>query len=82
MLYRKGLNILLRDRLIQNLKLSYNDLASTAIDQERTMKACEVGEEKKRKRTMPGPTESSSSGAPSKYHMVYTPPMGQTHRSP
>jgi hypothetical protein len=30
----------LHDRLIQNLSLSYNDLASTAIDQEGTMKAC------------------------------------------
>jgi hypothetical protein len=47
----------LQDRLIQNLNLSYNDLASTAIDQEGTMKACEAAEEKKRKRTMPGPTE-------------------------
>jgi hypothetical protein len=32
-LYRKGLNIQLQDRLIHNLNLSYNDLASTAIHQ-------------------------------------------------
>jgi hypothetical protein len=51
-LYHKGLDIQLQDRLIQNLSLSYNDLASTAIDQEDIMKACEVVEEKKRKRTM------------------------------
>jgi hypothetical protein len=56
-LYCKGLNIQLQDRLIQNLNISYNDLASTAIDQEGTMKACEVAEEKKMKRAMPGPTE-------------------------
>jgi hypothetical protein len=41
------------------------------------MKACEVGEEKKRKRAMPGPSEGSSSGAPPKYRMIYTPPTGQ-----
>jgi hypothetical protein len=38
-LYRKGLNIQLQDRLIQNLSLSYNNLASTTIDQEGTMNA-------------------------------------------
>jgi hypothetical protein len=31
-IYRKGLNIQLHDRLIQNLSLSYNDLASTTND--------------------------------------------------
>jgi hypothetical protein len=55
--------------------LSYNDLASNAIDHEGTMKACEAAEEKKRKRTMPGPTGGNSS--PPKYRMVYTPPTGQ-----
>jgi hypothetical protein len=51
-LYRKGLNIQLQDRLVQNLNLSYNDLASIATDQEGTMRACEVAKEKKRKRTV------------------------------
>jgi hypothetical protein len=69
-LYRKRLNIQLQDCLIQKLNLSYNDLARTAIDQEGTMKACEVAEDKKRKNTMPGPTGGSSSGAPLKYCMV------------
>jgi hypothetical protein len=41
--------------LIQNLNLSYNDLPSTAIDQEGTMKSCGTAEDKKRKRTMPVP---------------------------
>jgi hypothetical protein len=76
-LYRKGLNIQLQDRLIHNMNLSYNDLASTAIDQEGTLKACEAAEEKKRKSTMPGPTGGSSSSAPQKYCMVYTPSTGQ-----
>jgi hypothetical protein len=81
-LYRKGLNIQLHDRLILNLNLSYNDLASTAIDQEGTMKACEAAEDKKKKRVMPGPTKGTSSGAPPKYRMVYTPPVGQSRRPP
>jgi hypothetical protein len=46
------------------------------------MKACEVAEGKKRKRTMPGPTGGSSSGASLKYRMVYTPPVGQLRRPP
>jgi hypothetical protein len=46
---------------------------SAAIDQERMMKAGE----KMRKRMMPGSAGScSSSGAPPKYRMVYTPPEG------
>jgi hypothetical protein len=81
-LYYKGLNIQLQDRLVQNLNLSYNDLASTAIDQEGTMRACEVAEEKKRKRITSGPTRGSSSDAPPKYRMVYTPPAGQQRRPP
>jgi hypothetical protein len=36
------------------------------------MKACEMAEEKKKKRAMPGPTIGSTNGAPQKYHMVYT----------
>jgi hypothetical protein len=60
---------------LQNM--SYNELASTAIDQVGTMRACEESEEKKRKRTMPGPTRGSSSGAPLMYRIFYTPPVGQ-----
>jgi hypothetical protein len=76
-LFRQGLIIQLQDRLILSPTLSYNKLASTTIDQEGTMRACEVAEEKKRKRTMPGSSGGSSSGAPLKYNMVYTSPMGQ-----
>jgi hypothetical protein len=41
------------------------------------MRACEESEEKKRKRTTPGPTRGSSSGAPLMYRIFYTPPVGQ-----
>jgi hypothetical protein len=79
-LYRKGLNIQLQDRLVQNLNLSCNDLASTAIDQEGTMRACEVAKEKKKKkkkRTMPGPIGGSSSSAPllAVIKCIYLPPI-------
>jgi hypothetical protein len=76
-LYRNGLAIQLQDRLVQSPNLSYNDLKSSAIDQDRTMKAIAEAEEKKRKRMMPRSSVSGgSSGAPPKYHMVYTPPGG------
>jgi hypothetical protein len=79
-LFHKGLTIQLQDHLILSQNLSYNELASAAIDQEGIMKACEVVEEKKRKRTMPGPSGGSSSGAPLKYRKIYTPPTGQPRR--
>jgi hypothetical protein len=61
--------------------LSYNELASAATDQERMMKAVAETDEKKIKRMMSGSTGSgSSSGAPPKYRMVYTPPEGQLRR--
>jgi hypothetical protein len=77
-LYCAGLTIQLQDRLVQSLNPSYNDLASAAIDQERTMKAVAEAEEKKRKRAMPESSGSGGSGgAPTKYCMVYTPLSGQ-----
>jgi hypothetical protein len=76
-LFHKGLTIQLHDRLILSQNLSYNELASAAIDQEGTMKACEAAEEKKRKSIVSGPSGGSSSGAPLKYCMIYTPPAGQ-----
>jgi hypothetical protein len=58
--------------------LSYNELASVAIDQERMMKAVAEADEKRRKRMVPESAGSgSSSGVPPKYRMVYTPPRGQ-----
>jgi hypothetical protein len=79
-LFHKGLTIQLQDRLILSQNLLYNELASTAIDQEGTMKACEVAEEKKGKRVVSEPFGGSSSDAPPKYRMIYTPPMGQPRR--
>jgi hypothetical protein len=81
-LFCKGLTIQLQDRLILSQNMSYNELASAAIDQEGTMKAYEAAKEKKRKRTMLGPSGGSSSGAPPKYRKIYTPPVGQPHRPP
>jgi hypothetical protein len=81
-LFRKGLTIQLQDRLILSQNLSYNELASAAIDQEGTMKACKAVEEKKRKRAVSGPSGGSSNGASPKYRMVYTPPTGQPRRPP
>jgi hypothetical protein len=50
---------------------------SAAIDQERMMKAIAEADEKKRMRMMTGSNGSGiSSGAPPKYHLVYTPPRG------
>jgi hypothetical protein len=76
-LYRAGLTIHLQEPLVHLSSLSYNELASAAIDQERMMKAIAEADEKKRKKLMPRSTGSgSSSGAPPKYRMVYTPPGG------
>jgi hypothetical protein len=80
--FHKGLTIQLQDRLILSQNLSYNELASAAIDQEGTMKVCEAAEEKKRKRVVSGPSEGGSSSAPLKYRMIYTPPVGQQRRPP
>jgi 4-diphosphocytidyl-2C-methyl-D-erythritol kinase len=82
-LFRKGLTIQLQDRLVHSPNLSYNDLTSAAIDQERTMKAIAEVEEKKRKWIMLGCSGSGgSSSAPPKYRMVGTPPIGQLHHPP
>jgi hypothetical protein len=77
-LYRAGLTIHLHECLVHLSILSYNELASAAIDQERMMKAVTEADEKKRERMMPGSTGSGiSSDAPPKYRMMYTPPGGQ-----
>jgi hypothetical protein len=80
-LYRARLTIHLQEHLIQFASLSYNELVSTAIDQERMMKVIAKDNERKTKRMMPGSTGSGSSrGAPPKYRMVYTPPWSQLRR--
>jgi glycine cleavage system H lipoate-binding protein len=44
-LYRVGLTIHLQERLVHLSSLSYNELASAAIDQERMMKAVAEADE-------------------------------------
>jgi hypothetical protein len=78
-LYCEGITIHLQERLGLSPNLSYNELASAAIDQEMLMKAVAEANEKKRKRMTPGSSVSGgSSGAPPKYCMVYTPPGGSS----
>jgi hypothetical protein len=81
-LYHKGLIIQLQDHLILSQSLSYNDQANATTNQQGTMRACEAAEEMKSKRSMPGSSRGSSSGAPLKYLMVYMPPVGQSRRPP
>jgi hypothetical protein len=77
-LYHNWLTIQLQDRLVQSPNLSYNDIATAAINQERTMKVVIEAEEKKRKMMTRGSSISgSSNGGPPKNGMVYTPPGGQ-----
>jgi hypothetical protein len=81
-LYHAGLTIHLQEHLVQFVSLSYNEMASAAIDHERMMKVIAEADDKKRKRMMLGSTGSgSSSSAPPKYRMVYRPPRGQLHRA-
>jgi hypothetical protein len=77
-LYHEGLTVHLQEHLGLSPNLSYNELASAAIDQERLMKAVAEANEKKRKRMMPASSASGgSSDASPRYRMVYTPPRGQ-----
>jgi hypothetical protein len=77
-MYHEGLTIHLQEHLDQFTSLSYSELASTTIDQERLMKAAVEANEKKRKRMMHRSFVSGgSSDAPPKYRMVYSPPRGQ-----
>jgi hypothetical protein len=73
----QGLTIHLQERLVHFSSLSYNELASAAIDQERMMKVIAKANEKKRKMMIPGSAGSgNSSDALPMYRMVYTPPGG------
>jgi hypothetical protein len=74
-IYLEGLTIHLQDRLVLFSNLSYNDLVSATIDQERLMKVIADADERKRKMMMSVSSGSGgSSGAFLKYRMVYTPP--------
>jgi hypothetical protein len=63
-LFCNGLNIQLQDHLVLFPDLGYNALASVAINQEGTFRACVEVEENKRKRAMPGPSGGGSGSAP------------------
>jgi hypothetical protein len=77
----KGLPSTYKSAWVFPPNLSYNELASATIDQERLMKAVAEADEKKRKRMMPAFYAScGSSSDPPKYNMVYTPPGGQLRR--
>jgi hypothetical protein len=72
-LYCAELTIHLQERLIQFSSLSYNELVSATIDQERMIKVVAEVDEEKQKNMMPGSSCSgSSSSAPPMYRMVYT----------
>jgi hypothetical protein len=80
-LYHEELTIQLQECLGQFTTLTYNELASAAIDQERLMKAVVEADEKKRKGILSrSSTSGGSSGAPPKYPMVYTPLGAQLRR--
>jgi hypothetical protein len=75
-LFRQGLNSVLREYLTLFQGCTLNDLVSTSIEQE---DACHAHmEEERKKRPMSRPT----GGAPPKYHLVYTPPLGQPRGHP
>jgi hypothetical protein len=82
-LYREGLATHLQVHLVLFFNLSYNDLVSAAIDQERLMKDVAEADEKKRKIMMSRSFGSGgSSGASPKYRTLYTPPSGQLCHPP
>jgi hypothetical protein len=72
----QGLNPVLHEHLTLFHDCTLNELMSASIEQE---DACRAHiEEERRKRPPLGPTWSASS----KYHLVYTPPLGQPHGPP
>jgi hypothetical protein len=80
-LYHAELTIHLQERLLQFTSLSYNELTSATIDQQRMMKAVAEVDKKKREKMMPGSAGSGISiSAPPKYRMMYTPSGGQLRR--
>jgi hypothetical protein len=70
-LFRRGLSLLLQDRLVQFHDLSFNALVSATIAKDGTDRAL-LEEEQKRKRDLSKPLEDSIVGATLKYRLVYT----------
>jgi hypothetical protein len=69
-LFYQGLSPVLRDHLTLFQGCTLNELVSTSIEQEDA--CCAHLEEERKKRPLFGPT----GGAPPKYRLVYTPPLG------
>jgi hypothetical protein len=69
-LFKKGCSAQLQERLVLFCDLTFNALVSDCLDVE----------EKKRKRVMSGPLGGIFGGAPPKYYLVYTLPVGQPRR--
>jgi hypothetical protein len=81
-LFRRGLSLLLKDRLVQFHDMSFNTLVSAAIAQDGTYRALLEEEEEKRKKDLSEPLDDSIEGAPPKYHLVYTPSPGKSRVPP
>jgi hypothetical protein len=76
LLFRQGLNPVLREHLMLFQCCTLNELVSASIEQEDVCRACL--EEERKKRPLLGP----NGGAPPKYRLVYTTPSGQPHGPP
>jgi hypothetical protein len=74
-LFRQGLNPMLREHLTLFWGCTLNELVSASIEQE---DACCARIEERKKGPLSGPT----GGASPKYRLVYTPPSGQQHGHP
>jgi hypothetical protein len=74
--FRQGLSLVLCEHLTLFRGCILNELVSTSIEQEDVCCACL--EEERKKGPLPGP----NGGAPPKYCLVYTPPLGQPRGPP
>jgi hypothetical protein len=76
LLFRQGLSLVLREHLTLFQGCTLNELVRASIEQE---DVCHARlEEDRKKRPLPGPNK----GAPPKYRLVYTPPLGQPRGPP
>jgi hypothetical protein len=75
-LFRQGLSPVMREHLMLFQGCTLHELVSASIEQEDVCRA--RLEEERKKRPLPEP----NGGAPPKYHLVYTLPLGQPRSSP
>jgi hypothetical protein len=81
-LFRRGLSLLLQDRLVKFCDTSFNTLVSVVIAQDGTYQALLEEEEEKRNRDLSEPSDDSTEGAPLKYRLVYTSSAGKSRVPP